>query len=177
VNLRIVEPAFLFGISVGVVAARAEAPAQLKPLAFLIGEWEAGTNTGPHGQGSGRYEFEFDLQEKVIIRHNHAEYPAAATSPALLHDDLMVIYIAQDATVQAQYYDSEGHVIHYVAKVSAPGEASFVSDVIAGTPRYGLTYKLRGAGILEGKFEVAPPGQPDAFKQYLAWESRRARKA
>lgn len=41
-------------LAVGMTAAaEPKEPAQLEPLKFLLGEWDAGANTGPHGQGSG----------------------------------------------------------------------------------------------------------------------------
>jgi hypothetical protein len=152
--------------------ASGSVPKALEPLSFLLGVWEAGANAGAHGQGTGSYSFAPSLQDRAIIRTNHAEYPATEKTPALTHDDLMVIY-ATEGGAEAHFYDNEGHMIHYAVSAPAPGEATFVSDVVASAPRYRLSYKLRADGVLEGRFEIAPPGKPDAFAKYLAWESHR----
>src|SRR6266481_7240139 len=64
----------------------------LDDLRFLIGEWEGAGGGGP-GSGKGTFSFTSDLQNKVIVRRNHAEYPATADRPAVRHDDLIVIYL------------------------------------------------------------------------------------
>ena len=56
----------------------------------------------------------------------------------------------------------------------APRQAVFVSESLAAEPRYRLRYELTPHGVLKGEFAIAPPGEPPAFKPYLAWESRRA---
>jgi hypothetical protein len=56
----------------------------------------------------------------------------------------------------------------------APGQAVFLSEAVGGEPRFRLSYKLQATGVLKGEFAIAPPGAPEAFKQYLAWESRKA---
>ena len=156
-------------------AARAAAPAAsapLEPFAFLVGEWPS-TGTGQPGAGTGTATFARSLQDKVIVRTNFAEYPAANGKPASRHDDLMVIYAAPDGGARADYYDSEGHVIRYAVQSPAPGQAVFLSDVAAGAPRFRLSYTLSAPGVLKGEFAIAPPGSSDAFKPYLAWESHK----
>ena len=43
----------------------------------------------------------------------------------------------------------------------------FLSDAVADAPRYRLTYILVSPQKLKLKFEIAPPGKPDAFQTYL----------
>jgi hypothetical protein len=50
---------------------------------------------------------------------------------------------------------------------------TFVSDVIANLARYRLTYTKAGPDLLAIRFEIAPPGKPDAFKTYLEAKARR----
>ena len=94
----------------GVTAALAQGPTgdPFSKLRFLIGDWVA---DGPASAGTGHFEFTADVQGKVLIRHNHAEIPAAKPKPAVTHDDVMLIY--NDGVVRATYVDSEGHVIRY----------------------------------------------------------------
>jgi len=151
----------------------ASEPAELEPLAFLVGEWP-GPGGGQPGVASGSAVFARGLQDRVIVRTSYAEYPATAGRPASRHDDLMIIYATPEGGVRADYYDNEGHVIRYVVQSPAPGRAVFLSEPVGGQPSFRLSYALDAAGVLKGEFAIAPPGAPDAFKQYLSWESRKA---
>jgi hypothetical protein len=137
-------------------------------LRFLIGEWVA---DGPATAGSGHFEFAPDVQGKVLVRRNHAEYPAANGRPAASHDDLLVIY--QEGKPHAIYFDSEGHIIRYDVETGAADAVTFVSESATGMPRYRLSYKKLPDGRLSGKFEIAPPGKPEEFKAYLEWTAKR----
>lgn len=137
-------------------------------LRFLMGEWVA---DGPDATASGHFELTPDVQGKILIRHNHADYPAAKNRPAVNHDDLMVIY--PEGETKAIYFDSEGHVIRYVMQAGAPGEVTFVSEPVRGTPRFRLSYKKLPDGRLGGKFELAEPGKTEEFKTYLEWTAKR----
>ncbi len=165
--------AMVLGVILVAASLYAEVPKQLEPLTFLLGEWEA-SGSGKPGEGTGSSTFARSLQGRVVIRTDYAEYPASSTAPASRHDDLMVIYAGDGAAIRADYYDNEGHVIRYVVTVPALGEASFVSEIMSGAPRFRLNYKLGADGVLKGEFAIAPPGKPEAFTQYLAWESRKA---
>lgn len=164
---------FVIGVVLPAVAVQADIPKELEPLSFMLGEWDA-VGTGAPGEALGGTEFDLALQGRVIVRKNYAEYPASSGGPTSRHDDLMVIFVGNDKSVQADYYDSEGHVIHYTVTVVSPGKLSFVSEVETGAPRFRLTYSLDPEGLLAGEFEVAPPNQPEAFAPYLTWKSRRS---
>ena len=146
----------------------------LDDLRFLIGEWEGVGGGGP-GSGKGTFSFAADLQNKVIVRRNHAEYPANAGRPAIQHDDLIVIYLDGGSNqIQANYFDSEGQQISYKVSPSSDHEAvTFLSEPSTSQRRYRLSYRRVKDGTLNGKFEIAPPGQPDAFKTYLEWSARK----
>jgi len=150
--------------------ARAETPASLGPFRALLGDWEAIDD--PSG-ATGGFNFSPGVQDHVIVRTNYSISPAGAGKPASRHDDLMVIYDEAGAA-RADYFDNEGHVIRYVAQARA-GSLVFVSEIKPSEPRYRLTYDLGADGMLNGRFEVAPPGKPDAFSQYLAWKARKRR--
>ena len=137
-----------------------------KKLDFLVGKWVgvAGANDTPLGPGQGAFSFDSELNSKIIVRHNRAEYDSGAR-----HDDLMVIYL--EGTPRAIYFDSEGHVIRY--KISFPANESvvFESDGTQPGPKYRLSYWIE-KGSLKGKFEVAPPGSE--YKTYISWASRKS---
>ena len=87
----------------------------------------------------------------------------------------MVIYI--DATsnqILATYFDTEGHQINYVVILSSDRQAAtFLSEPSQSKPRYRLSYAKLKDGTLNGKFEIAAPGRPHAFKNYLEWIARK----
>jgi hypothetical protein len=157
-------------ITTFLVAALLIAP--LEPLHFLAGTWEA-AGGAKEMQGAGKTTFEVVNQGHAMVRKNFASYPATPQRAAYRHDDLMVIY-PDGSRVRADYFDSEGHIIHYTVTIASDGSAVFVSDVIANTPRYRLTYAPDAkTGTVQGKFEVASPATPETFAPYLAWSAHR----
>ena len=65
----------------------------------------------------------FDLKDKVLVRKNHAEYPATKDRPAVTHDDLMIVYVeATTKQLRAFYTDSEGNTINYLVTISDSGK-------------------------------------------------------
>ena len=150
------------------LAQQTKSAVDWKPLAWLVGDW-TGAGSGGAGQGSGSFSFDLELQGKVLIRKSFAEYPATTDTPAYRHDDLMVIYPAGNS-FQADYFDSEEHVIRYAIDASAD-TVVFVSEAAAGAPRFRLTYRKTGDATLAGKFEIAPPNKP--FATYLEWTAHK----
>ncbi len=161
---------FLCGILCGNTAALAQGPGgdPFSKLRFLMGDWVA---DGPVSAGAGHFEFTPDVQGKVLIRHNHAEIPAAKPKPAVTHDDIMLIF--NDGVVRATYVDSEGHVIRYTLVPGPSGTATFVSEAVHGTPLFRLSYTKLPDGRLGGRFELAQPDKPEDFKTYLEWTAKR----
>jgi hypothetical protein len=151
-----------------VTSLRAEPSAPLAAFQMLIGEWKALDD--PSG-ATGGFTFAFGVQDRVIIRTNYSNSPAADGQPASRHDDLMVIYV-EGGFVRADYFDNEGHVIRYVAEARS-NEIVLLSEVKASEPRYRLSYRRGSDGILNGRFDVAPPGKPEAFSSYLSWSARK----
>jgi hypothetical protein len=139
----------------------------------FVGEW-TGEGKGSPGNGSGTSSFKFDLQKHVLVRRSHSEYPASGQRPATVHDDLMVIYPGTGDESRAIYFDNEGHVIEYTATWSAGGDAlTFVSKPTPDAPQFRLIYKKMDAQTLMVDFEMAPPGQPGAFKPYVSGRLKR----
>ena len=151
-----------------VASPRAEPPAPLAAFQMLIGEWTALDD--PSG-ATGGFTFAFGVQDRLIVRTNYSDSPAADGKPASRHDDLMVIYV-EAGVVRADYFDNEGHVIRYLAEARS-NEIVFLSEVKVSEPRYRLSYRPGSDGILNGRFDVAPPGKPDTFSSYLSWSARK----
>ena len=171
--MRRLETTVAICLLIGAAPLRAAVPSELEPLTFLVGEWRA-SGGGEPGQGTGSATFTRGLQDRVILRTNYADYPAAEGRPASRHDDLMVIYAGPRGGIRADYYDNEGHVIHYVVQTPAPRKAVFVSEAAGSEPRFRLSYELGSTGELKGEFAIAPPDSPEAFRRYLSWVSREA---
>ena len=139
-----------------------------------MGDWVA-EGGGDTGAGTGSFSFHPDLQGRVLVRKNVADYPAQSGRPAYRHDDLMIIYPdAQGRPARAIFFDNESHVINYTVQTASDGRgAIFVGDIKAGEPRFRLSYRVAGDKV-EGLFEIAPPGKPEAFAKYLQWTAHRA---
>ena len=146
------------------------------PVQILVGDWTGEGGGGP-GQGAGSFSFKPDLQGKILVRKNHAEYPAAKERAAYVHDDLMVIYReTPEAALRAIYFDTEGHTIRYEVLAAAGGDGVvFVSGAEPSAPRYRLTYTRVDQDRLKIKFEIAPPGKPEQFTTYIEAGGHRAR--
>lgn len=128
---------------------------------------------GGPGQGRGTFSFSLDLQGKILLRRNRADYPATKDHPAYSHEDLTIIYREPGGTL-AIYFDNEGHVIHYTAGFSEDGKTlTFLSDAVTSAPRFRLTYTQGKNGGLGIKFGIAPPGKPDSFSTYVEGIARR----
>jgi hypothetical protein len=146
-------------------------PDWYKPLfnsVDLVGNW-VGEGGGDAGKGSGEFSFKLDLQGHVLVRTNHADYPATAERPPYRHDDLMITYAEGDA-LKAIYFDNEGHVIHYKVSTTADS-AVFVSE--SPGPSFKLTYRQTDKDHLAIKFEIAPVDKPGEFKTYIEATAKR----
>jgi hypothetical protein len=141
---------------------------------FLLGSW-TGEGSGEPGQGSGGFVFEASLDGNLISRRSHAEYPASKDRPAVNHQDFMAVY-PEGGQVRADYFDNEGHVIHYtVSFAHESATVTFLSPVVEGQPRYRLVYRPLSKDRVEVAFEIAPPDKANAFTTYVKGVSLRSR--
>ena len=149
-------------------AQQTKAPDVWAPYKFLVGNWTA-EGHGEPGEGKGAFSFQLELQGKILVRKNHLSFPATQQRPAFTHEDLLVVYRDADKTPnQAIYFDSEGFVIHYTATFSEDGKVlTFLSNAMPNAPRQRLTYVRNGDGTIKVKFELAPPGKPEAFVTHV----------
>jgi len=145
----------------------ADAPG-LSALKFLEGKW-VGEGSSEAGRGGGYATFEEDLQNKVIVRRNHAEYPASHDRAAYQHDDLMIIYVdPASKELRAFYTDNEGHVIHYTVSVSTDGNiVSFLGERPPAAPQYRLTYTRREENKMTILLEARGASQDAVFQKIV----------
>ncbi len=139
-------------------------------LAFLVGEWTAGSGSGRPGEAvGGGFSLRPDLGGAVLVRRSRAEYaPRPGQARGEVHEDLMVIH-REGAALKATYWDGEGHVIRY-AVATEPGRATFESEPGPG-PRFRLVYEEKGEGEVSIAFLIAPPGKE--FQPYVTGTARR----
>jgi hypothetical protein len=162
--------ALLLGL-VSLVAQPAKPDNRWAPLSFLIGDWTGEGGGGP-GLGAGGFSFRTDQGGTVLIRKNRADYPVTKNQPAHSHTDLMIVYQEPgESKLQAIYFDSEDHVIHYTVEPSADGgSVQFLSR------NHRLTYSKAGSDTVAIRFEIAPADRPEAFKTYIDAKARRTKR-
>jgi len=143
-----------------------------KPLAFLEGTWDANVQNSNVIKLTGRYSFGRELEGHILARH--ASSDPDCKGPAnfdCAHRDLL--YIFQDSpgsALKADYFDNEGHVIHYDVSTPTPTSAVFLSTPGPG-PRFRLSYEL-SSGVMTGKFQMHMPDQSE-WHTYLEWSGGR----
>ncbi len=140
-------------------------------LEELVGEWTAIPPPGkvdPHAPRGG-WRFRRELDGKILVRENWSEGTRPDGGGPYRHTDLMVLSGTSDGEVEAHYWDSEGHHIHYrVRPLSGTKGVEFLSAPQAQGSAYRLTYSLVGPGKVEGRFEIRPPAG-DRFQPFLEW--------
>jgi hypothetical protein len=148
------------------------APDPFTPLAFLEGTWNANVRNNAAIKLAGRYSFVRELDGHILARH--ATNDPTCKAPAnfdCAHSDLL--YVFQDApgsALKADYFDNEGHVLHYDVSNPTPTSVVFLSAPGPG-PQFKLSYEL-SAGIMTGKFQLHMPGQSE-WHTYLDWSGGR----
>ena len=135
---------------------------------WLIGNW-AGEGSGKPGQGSGTFSFKTDLDQKILMRKSHSEYPANVDKPTVIHEDLMIIYPDYSGSPsRAIYFDNEGHTINYSITYS-DNSIALTSDKIPNMPLFRLTYIRLNDESVDTKFEISQDGVK--FNTYIEGKS------
>jgi len=112
-----------------------------------------------------------DLDGKILVRRNHSEYPATTDKPAVIHDDLMVVYRDEAAQPgKAIYFDNEAHTIEYEVGLKEK-TIVFTSEKTPTMPLFRLTYLLVDPDTITVKFEMSQDGQ--TFKVYTEGKCKR----
>lgn len=143
-----------------------------KSLAFLEGTWDANVQSNAAIKLAGRYSFNRELDGHLLARHATNDPGCKApTNFDCSHSDLL--YVFQDvpgSALKADYFDNEGHVIHYEVSTPTPTSAVFLSPPGPG-PQFRLSYELSGQ-TMTGRFQMHMPGQGD-WRTYLEWSGNR----
>ena len=170
-------PLKLVLISAGLLAllqfwtAGAEQEDPWKPFQFMMGDWVGESSAQSQVTGQGEFSLTYDLDKKILVRRNRNSVMAKAGKDAAIHQDLMIIYPqSQGGPFRADYFDNEGHVIHYGVKTSE-NKIIFESDSTTAGPRYRLTYVTKPDNHLQIDFEIAPPGKD--YQRYISGTVKR----
>ena len=148
---KIIFSAILFGLLVNCLGQQ---NSRWNNWSWLIGEWK-GERSGKSGQGGGTFTFKNDLDQRILVRKSHSEYPATGNEPRIIHDDLMVIYPDLSGNpVKAIYFDNEGHTINY-SIVYLDRSIVLTSDKIPNIPVFRLTYSHLKDDTVDTKFEIS----------------------
>jgi hypothetical protein len=139
---------------------------------WLTGEW-IGEGSGQPGQGGGKFSFSFDLDEKILTRKSHSEYPASEGKPKVIHDDLMIIYPdISGYPTKAIYFDNEGHIINY--SIIYPDKSIVLTSIkTENVPVFRLTYTLLENENVNTKFEMSQDGEK--FMVYIEGKSKKVK--
>lgn len=141
---------------------------------YMMGEWK-GEGSGQPGEGNGMFTLKPKLGGNILERKGKTEIAATATHPALLHEDVMIIYKNWEGNpAKAIYFDNESHVIKYDITYSE-NKIVLTSEPNPSMPRFRLIYeKLEDKG-LNIRFEIAMPNAPEEFKMYLEGKNRKVK--
>ena len=143
------------------------------PLAFLEGTWAAKATGADGVTVNGSYTFVPELKGAVLARHSTTD--PRCRGPVTFdcaHTDLL--YVFQDVPgqpLQAIYFDSEGHTLHYTVSTPSPTVAEFLTEASQTGPQFRLVYERKG-DVLAGKFQLRPPGGGE-WRSYLEWSGAR----
>src|SRR5262249_52094617 len=136
------------------------------PLRPLLGAWSGGGDAAHPSRGG--FTVVPDLGGHALVRRGTND------TATVHHEDLTIIYRAPDGGFQASYFDNEGHAIHYAIAPSTDGRNFvFLSDEVAGMPRFRLTYAVVASDTLSVTFDIAPPGSTQ-FQTYLKGDVHRS---
>ena len=140
----------------------------------LVGNWE-GEGNGQPGKGLASFSIQPDLNQHILLRKGHTEFPAANGQAAISHDDLMVIYPDYTGLVsKAIYFDNEGHTINYtIAYID--NSIVFTSETIPNMPGFRLSYELLDKETVNIKFAMSSPQKPDEYKTYVEGISKKVK--
>jgi hypothetical protein len=137
---------------------------------WLMGEW-VGEGSGIPGQGGGVFSFKLDLDKKILVRKSHSEYPATHDKPAILHEDLLIVYPDKTGSPgKAIYFDNESHVIQYTITYSEKS-IRLTSDKSSNAPVFRLTYVYLDDSTVNTKFEMSQDGEK--FMTYIEGKSKK----
>ncbi len=137
---------------------------------WLMGEW-VGEGSGDPGEGSGSFSFNLALDQRILVRRNHTEFPENERGPAMVHEDLMIVYPGESGMPEnAIYFDNEGHIINYTIS-SSDQSIRFTSSQAPGVPVFRLTYTFIEDKTILTTFEMSQDGE--TFMTYLEGKNQR----
>lgn len=169
-KLNLILAAFLI-IVTGAVSGQGKS-SNWEKLNYLTGNWK-GEGSGKPGEGQGYFSFKPDLDNNILVRKSHSEYPAQKDKPLIVHDDLLIIYSDSSGNPgKAIYFDNEGHVINYSVTFPNDRDIVFTSDKTPSAPVFRLTYSIIDSNTVNTIFAMSQDGKN--FRTYVEGKSKRS---
>jgi hypothetical protein len=141
---------------------------------YMMGEWN-GEGSGQPGEGKGMFTLKPKLDGSILERKGRTSIAATDTHPALLHEDVMIVYKNREGNpVKAIYFDNEKHVINYDITYS-DNKIVLTSEANPSMPRFRLIYEKLEDKVMNIRFEMAMPNAPEEFKMYLEGKSQKVK--
>ena len=169
--------AIAFGVlpilALGLSAQTAPSYNPFQSLSFLEGTWDAKTNGSSGVDANGKYTFTMELRNHVMARHMVSKDSCKGPENYdCNHNDLLYFYPdGPEHSLEAIYFDNEGHVIKYSVSTPTPTTAVFLSDGSQPGPQFRLLYE-RKADTMSGKFQIRMSGQSE-WKSYIEWSGQK----
>jgi hypothetical protein len=130
--------------ALGTAPLGAQAMDPLHSLEFMEGGWSGGPSLGT-AQSEGRFTIRRDLGGRVLLRRDHMTYAVGPKDRRTLDILLVMAPGAEGTGFQANYFDSDGHVLNFKsARVISDSLVVFVSESGIGRPMFRLTYEKVG---------------------------------
>jgi hypothetical protein len=109
------------------------------------------------------------LDGKNLVRKSHSEYPANGNKPAIVPDDMLIVYLDFSGNpTRAIYFDNEGHTLNYSITYSDK-TIVLLSDKIPNVPIFRLPYLMLDPKTINTKFEMSQYGEK--FMMYIEGKS------
>ena len=118
--------AIAFGVlpilALGLSAQTAPSYNPFQSLSFLEGTWDAKTNGSSGVDANGKYTFTMELRNHVMARHMVSKDSCKGPENYdCNHNDLLYFYPdGPEHSLEAIYFDNEGHVIKYSVSTPTP---------------------------------------------------------
>ena len=97
---------------------------------FLMGDW-VGEEDGQVRPGKGRFSFAPELQGRILVRKNRADFPASAGGPAFSHEDLLIIYQEDGSKEQKAILEGKGQALLSESEDIANARLRFANGCVA----------------------------------------------
>jgi hypothetical protein len=124
---------------------------------------------------TGRFSIKPDVAGKILLRRDQIQYIDSSGKTHPLEILVAVAPREDGRTFQANYFDSDGHVLNFISKRAVAGRSvEFIGDPVADPMIFRLTYERTQNDELHISFERADARTPPVFAVMIAGTAKRA---